>query len=421
MENNTPKVLVIGLTWPEPEATGAGVRTLQLLNLLQSLNYNVTLSSAAAKTQYSASLEQCGIDCVPIKLNCDSFDQFIAELKPHIVVFDRFLTEEYFGWRVAEQLPDTIRILDTQDLHSLRKSRELALKKGIAFTSDFWQVQEITLREIASIYRCDLSLIISEYEMAWLKANSRIDLSLLFYLPFVYNSSGSDHVLTAPDYELRSHFCFIGNGKHAPNIDAINYLKRDIWPKIRRALPNAKLNIYGAYLPKNILDLYQPEEGFFVKGWVNDMGEILQKTRVNLLPLRFGAGLKGKLFQSVRYGTPSVMTVTGAEGTAFVTNKDLVASDAIDFSEKAVRLYKDKEQWNTAQENGIKLIKDEFGVEIYRPLFKAALQDLQKNLQSHRITNFTGRMLLHHTMGSSKYLSKWITLKQRNARGEADE
>ncbi|MBT8280538.1 MAG: glycosyltransferase family 4 protein [Muriicola sp.] len=421
MKKKSPAVLVIGLTWPEPEATGAGVRTLQLLNFFKAFNYKVTFCSAASKTTHSAKLEERGIDCVPIKLNCDSFDQFISELKPEIVVFDRFLTEEYFGWRVAEQLPDTIRILDTQDLHSLRKSRELALKEGVSFNPDFWKVQDITLREIASIYRCDLSLIISKYEIDWLKHNSEIDDSLLFYLPFVLDSDFSDKIQAAPAYELRSDFCFIGNGKHSPNIDAINLLKGDIWPRIRKALPNAKLNIYGAYLPKIITDFHQPEEGFLVKGWVKDIGEILQNTRVNLLPLRFGAGLKGKLFQSVTSATPSVMTEVGAEGTPFIKHHDLLASDAADFSEKAIILFKDKDRWEQAQVKGIKSIEDEFGIESFRLEFKSVLENLQENLETHRRNNFTGRMLLHHTMGSSKYLSKWISLKEQNARGEVDK
>ncbi|NNJ89423.1 MAG: glycosyltransferase, partial [Eudoraea sp.] len=248
MNDTLQKVLIIGLIWPEPNATAAGLRTLQIIQFFKEQGYHITFGSASAKTPFSTSTEELGIDAVPITLNHDSFDEFLIELKPQIVVFDRFLTEEHFGWRVAEKLPHTIRIIDTQDLHSLRKGREKAFREGIAFTSNYWLRQEVTKRELASIFRSDLSLIISNFEVDWLQKHTPVDPYLLCYLPFILKDKEEDSMDMENSFEERSDFVFLGNGKHAPNIDAIEYLKRSIWPLILKKLPQARLHIYGAYL-----------------------------------------------------------------------------------------------------------------------------------------------------------------------------
>ena len=97
-------------------------------------------------------------------MNSSSFDEFICQLNPTIVVFDRFMIEEQFGWRVAENCPDAIRMLDAEDLHSLRNSRQLALKTNADFQLESLLENDIAKREIASILRCDISLIISSFE-----------------------------------------------------------------------------------------------------------------------------------------------------------------------------------------------------------------------------------------------------------------
>ena len=415
MENGAPKLLIIGLTWPEPEATAAGVRTLQIITFFRSLGYEITLCSAAARTTYSASFEKLDVATKAIKLNHKSFDQFITSLQPQLVVFDRFLTEEYFGWRVARCVPDAIRILDTQDLHSLRQSREIALNKKIPFEPALWKAQDITKRELASIFRSDLSLIISEFEMDWLQAHTPLDSSLLHYFPFLLEEAG---ITTTPDFvefEERSDFVFIGNGRHKPNTDAIYFLNKEIWPNIRKAIPEAKLHIYGAYLPEKISALHQPKEGFYVEGWIKDAGKAMRNARINLIPLRYGAGLKGKLFQAIIRGTPSVMTQVGAEGTPISELHELIGTDPVDLANKAVMLYRDKELWSRMSREGLALFQTEFCIEDHTKQLQEKLEYLQNQLDEQRAQNLIGSMLLHHTMASSTYLSKWISLKQEKS------
>ncbi|MFT5762054.1 MAG: spore coat polysaccharide biosynthesis predicted glycosyltransferase SpsG, partial [Polaribacter sp.] len=142
-------VLIIGAVWVEPNSSAAGSRMLQLIELLLQQNYAITFATTTQKTDKAFDLKSIGIDEVSIKLNSVSFDAFVKELNPTIVVFDRFMIEEQFGWRVVENCPNAIRILDTEDLHCLRKVREEFIKKQEAFTIDKLLTSDIAKREIA--------------------------------------------------------------------------------------------------------------------------------------------------------------------------------------------------------------------------------------------------------------------------------
>src|SRR5210317_758099 len=121
------KLLIIGHTFPEPSTTGAGNRMMQLIELFLEEGYDITFASTANASERSVSLDHLGISVQEIHLNQTTFDTFIADLNPSVVMYDRFMTEEQFGWRVAECCPEALRILDTEDLHFLRKAREEAI------------------------------------------------------------------------------------------------------------------------------------------------------------------------------------------------------------------------------------------------------------------------------------------------------
>ena len=175
----TQYILIIGTVWPEPNSSAAGGRMLQLIELFVSKAWKVTFASAAADSEYMFDLNTLNIDKVSIELNNSSFDSFVSDLKPTIVLFDRFMTEEQFGWRVAEHCPDALRILDTEDLHCLRSARQLTFKENRIFKNDDL-ICDIAKREIASVLRCDLSLIISEFSN---KLNdSSISFSILLFV-----------------------------------------------------------------------------------------------------------------------------------------------------------------------------------------------------------------------------------------------
>ena len=399
------------MVWPEPMATAAGTRMLQLIDFFKDLECQITFVSAAAKSPLSYDLDSTGIISQEILLNNDSFDRFLEVLDPKVVVFDRFITEEQFGWRVEEICPKAVRVLDTEDLHFLRTSRELALKANSSIWVNYLD-NDITKREVASIFRSDLSLIISDFEMSLLKEQFNIPASHLLHIPFLLEKSDKNSLERTPGFEDRSDFMTIGNFKHKPNADAVKYLYSAIWPLIHKKLPNAKLHIYGAYQSQAIKELHSPNKGFLIHGWVQDKKKAFENARICLAPLRFGAGQKGKLLDAMIFGTPSITSSIGAEGMTIKSEwNGFVEDDPIIFAEKAIELYLDSESWNKAQTKGIDIIEKYFNKANYINEFTDRLKGVLEELEKHRTANFTGKILNYHTLKGHKFMSKWIALK----------
>jgi len=407
------RVLIIGKVWPESNSSAAGSRMIQLIMLFKEQDWNITFASSARESEFTDNLEVLGIKKADIKLNDVSFDSFVKELNPSFVLFDRFMTEEQFGWRVAEQCPGALRILDTEDLHCLRVGRQLALKEERQFKNNDL-ISDHAKREIASIYRCDLSLIISPIEMGILRDFFRVDTSLLHYLPFMLESIINEEKNKWLPYEERKHFISIGNFLHEPNWDAVRYLKEEIWSKIRYKLPDAELHIYGAYSSDKVFQLHNSNEGFKIKGRAEVVQDVMEGSRVCLAPLRFGAGIKGKLIDAMQCGTPSVTTDIGAEGMADGLEwSGSIQNDVEAFVESAVELYHDKQVWTKAQANGEAIINSIYPKkEIGKKLINR-VNEMLEHLPDHRASNFVGTMLLYHSMASTKFMSKWIEEKNK--------
>ncbi|MFT6992770.1 MAG: glycosyltransferase involved in cell wall biosynthesis [Paraglaciecola sp.] len=417
---NSNKLLVLGYVWPEPNSSAAGSHMLSLLTLFVQQGWQVTFASPALQGEHKVDLTELGIDEQAVTLNCSSFDAFVNELNPSIVLFDRFMLEEQFGWRVAKHCPDALRILDTEDLHSLRHARHQALKQNRPLTSADLN-SDVAKREIAAIFRCDLSLIISDYEFELLKNHYSVPEHILLHCPFMLDLQNVTP--SANSFLDRQHFISIGNFRHQPNWDAVLFLKQAIWPLIRKQLPQAELHIYGAYPPPKATQLHNPKQGFLVKGWAEDAKQVMQQARVCLAPLRFGAGIKGKLAEAMFCGTPNVTTNIGSEGmtmgldwsglTTDLTQFDNQENSATDFAKHAVQLYQNEVLWQQKQQHGYQLIKTNFNKEEIQTTLLARIVDIQDNLNNHRSNNFIGQMLQHHQLKSTQYMAQWIEAKNR--------
>lgn len=413
-------VLVIGYVWPEPASSAAGYRMLSLLDAFLEQGWQVTFASPAEKSVHRVDLPARGIREESILLNNSSFDTFVQSIAPDIVMFDRFMMEEQFGWRVAKYCPDALRILDTEDLFSLRHARHEHFKKTAEVNPPITPellFTENAQREIASIFRSDLTLMISEAEMDILQRLFKVDSTLLHYSPFMLPSINAEQQATLPAFDQRQHFICIGNFRHAPNWDAVRYLKESLWPAIRQQLPTAELHIYGAYPPKKATQLHNDKQGFLIKGWAEDAYEVMRNARVNLAPLRFGAGLKGKLVDAMACGTPSITTSIGVEGMEGTEEnwQNRVCNNTDEFIDAAVALYKNNSQWQTAQQAGFALYNRLFDKDQHTQCLIERIHSIKKQLRSHRLNNFTGAMLNHHHHKSTQYMAQWIEAKNRNS------
>lgn len=408
------KILVIGYVWPEPNSSAAGSHIMSILRLFKAQNWQVEFSTPCALSEHMVDLEAEGISSQSINLNCDSFDEYIKQYNPDIVFFDRFMMEEQFGHRVDAICPNAFKILDTEDLQCLRNARHEALKKEKELTNKELFSSTIAKREIASILRCDLSLIISSFEMQLLKNTFKIDEKILYHLPFMVDLQTCPKDTLA--YEQREHFMTIGNFRHAPNWDVVLYLQK-IWPLIKKELPKAQLHIYGSYPPPKATALNNPKAGFIIKGWADDAKKVMESSKICLAPIRFGAGIKGKLLEAMITQTPSVTSSVGAEGMC--EEKDswngFISDDLEEFAKKAVELYKNKELWNEKQAKAKSLLEENYDSKKLGKNLINKILEVEANLEEHRSQNFLGSMLKHHTMASTKYMSQWIALKNKDS------
>lgn len=405
-------LLIIGYVWPEPNSSAAGSHMLSIIRLFTRESWRVIFATPAQKTDHNFDLTSEQIETQDIEINDSGFDDYIKTIQPSVVLFDRFMMEEQFGWRVAESCPQALRVLDTEDLQCLRGARQTALKENRDFSRTDLN-SDLAKREIASIYRCDLSLIISDFEISLLTDHFKIDPVLFIHIPFMLDLEKLPQ--ESLGFSDRQHFVTIGNLRHAPNWDSILYLQQ-IWPLIRKQLPNVELHIYGSYTPPKATALNNPKIGFMIKDRAVDVRQIMLKARVCLSPLRFGAGIKGKFVDAMQSGTPSVTTEIGAEGMT-VGNPwpGLIANTAEAIAEQAVALYRDEKLWTEKSTECEKLLREVYDQEIIAKNLLIKMNFLLKNIEQHRANNFIGAMLNHHALRSTKYMSKWIEEKNKGS------
>ena len=261
-------------------------------------------------------------------------------------------------------------------------------------------------------------------------------------------------VVLPPLFEDRSDFAFVGGFRHPPNVDSARVLHREIWPGIRSRLPNATLRVCGAYPTPEVLSMHDPSVGFLVHGKVDDVDGVLRTSRVMLAPLRFGAGIKGKIVDAWRCGCPVVTTSVGAEGmtaavaadkgeeevdddddddeqdgggrrsqtktTTTIARDDsrgrrwggLVEDDAIDFANAAVELHEREELWNECREDGSELLRRLFDGGMHLPAVEAGIRDGMSNLEGRRRMDVFGSVLWRDGSRATEYFSRWIELKE---------
>lgn len=224
-----------------------------------------------------------------------------------------------------------------------------------------------------------------------------------------------------PAFSERAHFISIGNFLHAPNWDAVLLLKETLWPLIRAQLPQAQLYIYGAYPSQKVTNLHNPAQGFNVGGWVEDAQAVLRAARICLAPLRFGAGIKGKLIDAMQTGTPSITTSIGAEAMANTGLKPTAieqinwggaATDNTQaFADAAVQLHEDPQLWKLAQQRGSAILRERFDCRRFDAVLVTRLRQGREHLLERRRDNFIGAMLQHHQHKSTQYMARWIEAK----------
>jgi glycosyltransferase involved in cell wall biosynthesis len=391
---------------------------LQLLEVFHLWEMKIYFGSTAQKSAYSDDLSLFDVQEVTVYLNDERMDAVLADVQPDWVMYDRFMMEEQFGWRVTAQCPQAKTLLDTEDLHFLRYARQEQLKKG-SETLDEYLYGDRTKRELASIMRCDLTLLISSVEWELLVHQFHLPQDILFVLPFLEEDISEDEQTKVLSFDEREGFVFIGNFIHEPNWQTVLYLKTEIWPLLRQALPQVHLHIYGAYPLTKVLQLHNPKEKFLVHGRAEEALTVVGQARVMLAPIRFGAGIKGKFVDGMRVGTPNVTTAVGMEAMATVEEwNGFVGEEVADFIQKAVELYQNETLWTAKQQKGFDLLQKNYNKAQHITRFKAKMLELDRAIAEYRKNNFLLEVFKHHSAQSTKYMGLWIEEKNKHKKSE---
>ena len=454
--SNAPKsgdLLVLSPSlWPEPNSSAAGVRTTSLMEFFASDKQDIFRKvhyGSGAKMKSSSPTINGNIKMHKVNPNRgQEIKEFLKSRNMNnlkAVIFDRFFAEEAYSFHFYKHTPHVLRILDMQDMHSLRMHRKLIVERNdklahpfqltkslmeeiknkiplIDNNESFQKSTTLLIRELASIHRSDLVLVCSPYELRLLRDHYGIPSNKLALAPFFTKLKKHSDVdlignesSTSLPFEARNNFVTIGGFKHEPNIDQTLLLKNEIWPKIREALPEAKLKVYGAYPPLRIQQLHDVKTGFLVKGHVDNLDTVFKNSRILLAPLRFGAGIKGKIVDAWRYGCPVVTTPIGAEGI-YPTEEGFwggfVEYDSTDFIKSSIDLYSNKQDWTKYSVEAEALLKHSFDADknfrqLCHELHKAWEQRDQK-----RKRDFTSAIIWHDSNRCTEYFSKWIEQKE---------
>ncbi|RZA09303.1 MAG: glycosyltransferase [Proteobacteria bacterium] len=391
--------------WPEPRSSAAGIRTHELARILQSEGYEVQAYSGCAANEAMAEWEALGVKCHLAPSNDSAVEGLLAAQDPGLVIYDRFVMEEHFGWRLRARWPGALHLIDTQDIHAIRRARERMLKRGAAphelKSPSEEDLGEDLLRELASLHRADACLVVSSFEKEWLIGQG-YDARRVHHLPF-----SADPAAGNPSYSERTGFCMLGNFRHAPNLDSVNFLVREIWPALREKIPQAALFLYGAYPPAQVSCL-DGKKGIRVPGPVVDHRRALQKHRVLLAPLRFGAGIKGKVLEAWACGTAVAGTPIAFEGLS--PEQGVGLGD--EFLARAFALHENEEDFISATRQGKSILETSFTGEAVR----ASLMGFLARAFHERLAfrgQLTGRMLRLQQNNATKYFSLWIEAKNK--------
>ena len=370
------RILAIDACLPTPDRDSGSLRMYNLLLLMRRLSHKVAFVPDNLKLvhPYADALQAAGIEVL--------YGPFVRSIKSHLrehgreydlVVVSRADVGEKHIDNVRRFAPQATILYDTVDLHFLREQREAKVKRDPVLARKAEKRREQELR-IAK--RTDRTLVVSPAEKEILE-NHCPQLNV-HVIPNIHQISPSGK----PFYQ-RKDILFLGGFNHPPNADAVNYFVDEIFPVVREKIAGVKLYVVGNSPPSSIRDL--AGDDIFVTGYVPDVSNYLNSAKVSIAPLRYGAGVKGKVTLSMSYGLPVVATSVGVEGTELINGVSaLIADRPQEFADAIERLYLDENMWKTLSENSRCLVAKHFS-------FEAVSKNVEKLLNE----SCSGRSLSH--------------------------
>jgi glycosyltransferase involved in cell wall biosynthesis len=348
------QILVIDARIPMVDRDSGSQRIFAILKIMRSLGYSVTFIAANCEHHepYVSMLEQYGINVLYSPL-VSSLKRFLKESgkRYDIIWISRAQVARKYLKPARRAAPNAMTIFDTVDLQFLRRDRYAKVNNSAVFRAGAAALKKYEM-EIAS--EADATVVVSEVEKKILNdhLNGKV-------VEVVSNVHERHKVLKG--YDERSGIIFIGCFRHPPNVDAVCHYVEEIFPEIKRALPDVTTYLVGSDPPPKVRDLAGRD--VVVTGYVADLGKYLEKMRISIAPLRYGAGVKGKINTAMAWGVPVVTTLVGAEGMYLVNGVNaLIADEPKTFANAVIRAYTESELWERLSENALLNVRDHFSI-----------------------------------------------------------
>jgi GT2 family glycosyltransferase/glycosyltransferase involved in cell wall biosynthesis len=358
-------VLVVEACMVTPDQDSGSVRMLAMLEILRELGCKVAFvaDNLEYRQPYVRQLQQLGVEVwhTPHVSSVEQLLEREGALFSHIMFCRHYIAAPYMQ-AVRRHAPQAKVWFDTVDLHYLREQRMAELEKDDKLLQLSTRTRE---QELGVIRQADVTLVVSPVEQELLaRETPGAQVAVL--------SNIHEPVADTPGFDGRDGLLFVGGFQHPPNIDAVQWFLSEVWPIIQVRAPHIRVRIVGSKMPDSLRQLASP--GVEILGFVADLDPLLARSKVSIAPLRYGAGVKGKVNQAMAHGLPVVATQTGVEGMHLLPDTEvLVAQDPTGFAEAVLRLHEDRELWERLAQGGKNNIERTFSRRVARETLRGLL------------------------------------------------
>ena len=352
-------ILIVDEETPQKNRDAGSVTAFYFMKILIEMGFFVTFlpRNLHFTDSHTEILQELGVHCVygsEYKNLPNYLDQ--SDFEYDYVMLNRCEIANDFFDKVAEKFKKAKIIFNTVDLHFLREERE---KRGSSLST---LTKE---KEISAMKKAYKTIVLSDYEN-----------NLLTKKHAIKNVSTIPLVFEKFEYSKleRKNFIFVGNFRHTPNKDSINWFLKNVWAKDYQKFQPHKLHIVGSHIDDKLRKEFSKYKNVIVDGFVEDLDDYIKGFLINLAPITFGAGIKGKIGHASCFGIPTITSPLGAEGMNFKKNQDIYISELGSFSEELQKFSKNKELLKMISEKTYEFAKKNYSVESTKVKLKSLLK-----------------------------------------------
>jgi GT2 family glycosyltransferase len=366
LHRRQPQVLVIDALVPRPDHDSGSLRLVNLMRLLQEEGAHVVFLPAGRETAspYTAALQQLGVETW-YRPFTGSLPRWLREHGPRfasVLACRHYVAGEMLPLLRAHA-PQARVVFDSVDLHFLRERREAELSGDRA---SLRRAEHTRRRELEVVARSDATLVVSTAERELLAREApgaRVEV-----VSNLHRLAGA-----GLPFDRRRDLVFVGGFRHPPNADAVAWFAAEVFPRIRASLPDVRFHCIGSDPPRAIAAL-AAQPGVLVHGHVPDIDPYMDGCRVAVAPLRYGAGVKGKVNLSMAHGQPVVATPCAVEGMHLVDGEDVLVADGAEaFAAAVLRAYRDEALWMRLARGGCANVAAHFSADAAREVVRRIL------------------------------------------------